>query len=249
MNSRRICHIVGLLATLALLSTSDIASAATVNIPPVEIYTLTHSYEEDPFEKEASGSDGVAFPCAGDCSGPGFTASIGTGDTIIARFEAPAGKKFVVTRSVAPQQSFILCALWFTGVGDQTSNFSLGIVTFENLTGTPPVSTFAQNGISDNGEAIKVREDFDVVGDFEFTAVTVEFVFANALPSTPRTYMPVGSVCVPSFFCGHSGPIGLPDVTLMSIEDIATCSDVDGDGVVGIGDFLQVLADWGTTCP
>ena len=249
MNSPRTCHGVGPLAALALLSTGGIASAATVNIPPVEVSTLHHVYILNPVFCEAFLKDGVQFPCApGDCSGPGFTASIGTGDTIIARFEAPAGKKFVVTHAAAGQQFLFVNANWFTGIGDAQSNFVTGIVTFENLSGTPPVSTFSQNGLSNNGENIRVVEQFDVVGDFEFTAMEVEFVIAHPLPSTPRTYLPVNSTSALSFGSSQSGT-ALPDVTLMTIMEIAPCpADIDGDGEVGIGDFLMVLGLWGP-CP
>ena len=251
MNSRRTCYRVGALATLALFSTGGIASAAIINIPPVEVSTLHHFFAADPFSCDTFGNDGVLFPCApGDCSGPGFTASIGTGDTIIARFEAPAGKKFLVTHAGAVQQSLIVNAKWIAA-GDTASNFVTGTVTFENLSGTPPISTFSQNGLSNNGEVIKVLEQFDVVGDFEFTAIEVEFVITHPVPSTPRTYMPVSSTSAPSFGSGFFGP-SICDVTVMTITEVSPplpCpADLDGDGTVGIVDFLTLLANWGP-CP
>ncbi len=267
-------------AILALVATGA-ASAVVINIPPVEISALEHQFFTDfPFPGQNLIRDAVTFPCAPTaCSGPGFTASIGTGDTVVARFEAPAGQKFVVTRHPsASLQSFIVRARWGTGVPDGGSNFVTGTVTFENLAGTPPVNTFSQDVLYDNGEQIVVHEDFDVVGDFEFTAVVVEFNVVHALPIIPRTYGSVFSASAPSFGSVAAGA-GLSDQVIMQLvvacpEDVngdnvtnvldlislllcfaqpavpgCEAQDVNGDNTVNVLDLIEVLLAFGTTCP
>ena len=237
----------GRTAVLAVILTGGTASAAIINIPPVEVVILQHDYFFDNIFQETIIRDAVQFPCDPcDCVGPGFTAAIANGDTIITRFEAPAGKKFVVTlNTTGANQFFVVVAFWHTGASDTGSNFVPGTVTFENFSGTLPVNTFTQNGAFDNGEAIKVIEQFSVNGSFEFTAMQVVFIVRPPLMPVKKTYMPVDSSSAPSFgssavLVGHA-----PDQTIMQIVSLTCPEDLDGDSMVGIIDFLMLLAAWG----
>ncbi|MBK7876612.1 MAG: hypothetical protein IPJ77_12845 [Planctomycetes bacterium] len=196
------------------------ALGQTVDVPPVVVSSLTHEhYLETTPPQQTVTRDMVSFPCAvGDCSGPGFTASIGQGSTVVVRFEAPAGQRFTVTRAPGGTQYFTTWAHWTTGTSDVNSNFATSVVTFEDLTGTAPLRTFDQSAVSNNGQVITCGQQFTVGGDFSFTAMNVEFTVNHVLPQVPRTYGVVNSTAANSF--GSSRFVGgvASDATLMRIE-------------------------------
>ena len=171
-------------------------------------------------------ADGVTFPCGsgiGTCSGPGFAATIETGETIAIRFEAPPNQRFHVTRHAdLPSQQFVVDAVWQTGVGDTISTSVYAPVVFEGLSGTPPVDSYNFAGVGNAGEAIRLIRHFEVVDDFTFEAATFTITPTNALPGVLKTYGSVGSFSEPSFYSGGSGNPGTPDAVLMSLESVAT---------------------------
>jgi hypothetical protein len=61
--------------------------------------------------------------------------------------------------------------------------------------------------------------------------------------------VPIPPPCPGDCQIDPDGVVGIPDFLAMLAQwgNPGPC-DLDGDGVVGIGDFLQLLADWGT-CP
>lgn len=224
---------------VAVLSLAPLTRAQTVFVPPVEILTLTHAHyvEPPPPTMLTITHDSVAFPCTGGaCNGPGFAASIGQGDTIVVRFEAPVGKQFVVTRAPGGTQSFIARAHWQTNVGDLASGGSIAAVTFENLTGTPPTLTYELNYVSDNGQVVKCWNDYTVSGNFSFTAMNVQFTVGQALVHQSRTYNPVDSNSSRAFGSVRVVNGTTNDATVMSIEPIPGSAFCFGDGT-------------GTTCP
>jgi hypothetical protein len=248
----------------ALISALSVfnASAETINIPPVEITSLSHFAWYNSLEDMGGVSDTVTFPSGpGTFSGPGFTAAIGNGDTVVARFEAPAGKAFVVTHHpTAPFNTFSFYAEWRTGEADWGSYSSVGTITFENLTGTAPTEVSKQFMVSDNGKAISLNAQFNVIGDFEFTAIKITFTVSQPLADISRTYLSVDSSSSPSFgtYAGTAvfgGPVA--DQTVMAILPIGprSCQDViqggyqlpldlNGDCHVDFADFAILASGW-----
>lgn len=247
------------ISIMAIALLANITWAETIDIPPVEISALDHTTYYESFIGVTYVRDTVTFPSGpGTFSGPGFSAAIGTGDTLIARFEAPAGQKFVITRHPdATSQLFFVNAYWSTGAGDSGSHFVTGAVTFENLVGTAPVNSYSQDGVFNTGQAIKVLERFDIVGDCEFTAIEIEFSVSHTLAKEMRTYGTVYSTSSPSFGTTAYRSGSLADQTVMAVMSLAptTCEeviqqgyrllqDLDGNCRVNLADFALFCSGW-----
>jgi hypothetical protein len=250
--------ILGILTSVTL---SFPVAAETIHLAPVEISALNHTFEpEGDIWNPSFVRDGVTFPSGpGSFSGPGFSASIGTGDNLIARFQAPVGKKFVITKhsDAAAQCGFHVVAYWTTGKSDGGSHFVTGSVTFENLSGAAPVNIISEDGAYDDGQAIHVWEDFNIVGDCEFTAIVVQFPVTHTLAKEWRTYSSVNSFAYPSFAAVAWKYGMLTDQTIMAIVDIgpATCAeviadgfrlamDLNGDCYVNLADLALLIDSW-----
>ncbi|MFN0007581.1 MAG: hypothetical protein ACKVXR_06700 [Planctomycetota bacterium] len=216
---------------LTLLSLGSVASAQTVYVPPVDISVLTHQHTHvGGSPPHTYTTDSVDFPCnPGACNGPGFTASIGTGDTIVLRFEAPAGTRFAVHRGPGSTQTLFARARWRTNTTDTNSNVATPSITFENLVGPPPVLALAQNYVSDDGQSVFSLNVFTVPSDFSFTALMVQFTVGHSLAPMSRSYGPVDFGSFGSFHDWYGG--GLPDLTVMSIEPISPGLFCSGDGM------------------
>jgi hypothetical protein len=209
-----------------MLILGSAAVAQTVHVPPVVVDTLTHGYIVG--GGQTVNRDMVQFPCAGgDCNGPGFTASIGQGTRVILRIEAPAGNKFVVTRAPGGMQYFSSWVYWQTNSSDSGSSNEAPTITFENLSGTPPTSTYSLNLVTDNGEAIISENDYTVGGDFSFTAMKVQFDVSQTVPPLSRTYHPVHSYSAPSFGSAHVVTGSGSDSIVMAIAPLAFSSLCD----------------------
>lgn len=211
------CRCVLALACSVVVTWSPTAGAETVSVPPVVISSLTHSFNG------TTTTDGVLFPCTGDtCSGPGFEASIGQNDTIAIRFEAPAGKRFVVIKQPGGTQEFFFHARWHTGAGGGSPGmFQTNTATFENLTGTPPTSISSQHTVFSNGSPIQCNGVFTVNDTFTFTAITLEFTVVQSVPDILRAYGEVFAPFTPAFGSTRVTDGSAPDATLMVIEDVA----------------------------
>ncbi len=233
---RRMAHrsILGIAAGLLLAAS---AGAATIVVPTVTITSLAHRSLVLPFQ-QLQISDGVDFPCGsggGSCSSAGFSASILHGDTIQARFEAPAGQRFHVFRAaVLSQQQFSVAASW-VAPSDGISTRVAPTVVYENLTGVAPTSSYTWSGVGDAGAAVAISWIGDVSADFTFTAISFSFPVNNTPPGALLAFPPVGSFASFSFTSGGSGFLGTPDATMMTLEPLAPeCSngiDDDGDGL------------------
>ncbi|MEZ6127918.1 MAG: hypothetical protein R3C59_04505 [Planctomycetaceae bacterium] len=204
------------------------------SVPPVVIEALVHQVHQvdDINHIPSFVSDTVTFPggglSSGTFSGPGFSANIGSGDTIKLRFEAPAGQKFVVHAPTdATDVTFFVNAFWQTTNGDQTSApLPVHSTTFENLVGVAPVNTYSLADVSDNGEAIILDEFYHVASEFSFTALQFEFVVLPGLIGADRTYSSVQSSSVPSFGTA-AGFDGAPiDQPIMSIVPVGNAPPV-----------------------
>lgn len=218
--------------TVAVLTLGSVARSQSVLVPPVDISSLTHEHTNTPGSPPLADTvDSVQFPCSGGaCNGTGFTASIGTGTTIVIRYEAPAGTRFTVTRAPGGTQSFFAYGKWQTGTGDVTSSFPTATITFENLVGAPPTLGTSLNYISDNGHILLSYNVYTVNGNFSFTALDVQFTVSNALVPASRTYNPVESTVTRSFGSWHQFLGSTSDSTVMSIEPIPGTGFCFGDG-------------------
>lgn len=216
----------------AVLSLASVVGAQSVHVPPVGISVLTHEHTFTPGSPPFTDTvDAVDFPCDGvACNGPGFTASIGTGDTIVIRFEAPTGRRFAVTRAPGGNQVFFASAHWQTDNGDATSNFATPTITFENFAGVAPTPGESLHYVSNNGEAVYSHNVYTVNGDFSFTALDVQFTVGHALSHTSRTYHPVDSSASPSFGSQHQFFGTASDTMVMAIEPIPGTGFCFGDG-------------------
>jgi ligand-binding SRPBCC domain-containing protein len=225
----------------------------TVEIAPVEIISLHHQHTYDSYEDKGTVRDSVTFPSGpGTFDGPGFTVSIAGTDTVVARFEAPEGNKFVLTpHPDVATNLFHFDAYWTTGVSDTGSNFPTGTVTFENLSGTAPSENWNQGMVSDNGETIRVSAQFNLTAPCEFTAVEIEFTLSQSLADTSRTYGTVNSYSAPSFGVysttgSNGGP--LDDQTLMSITSLYETVEIPPVEIISLyhNHYYDSMLDYGS---
>jgi hypothetical protein len=200
------------------------AYADTIQVPPVVISELNHEYYYNSWEDATSIYDGVTFlPGEGGFSGPGFTATIGQGDHVITRFEAPEGCKFVVIRHPdATQQDFHASAFWHTGLADISSHTETPTVTYENMTGPLPQTTYQWDCVYNAGQVVEVEEGTTIQGAFEFTAMQIEFTATYPLERLERIYGPVKSHAAPSYASTVYESGVIPDQTIMAIVPIGS---------------------------
>jgi hypothetical protein len=228
---RTLSHSVALLSVLLASS----AASAVVIIPPVEISGLVHRSVLDDLWRPSKRylGDGVGFPPSpkGTYSGPGFTASIQQGDTIVARFQAPSGYRFVVTPAIASLgNAFTFNASWKgAGSGPIRSAYPSTIL-FENLSGPAPTSTYDLAAVNDTGNWIYAYREFTFDAAFSFTAIQLSFTAAPTLPGLPITYGPVQSGSTWAFLASSAVDLDHYDQTIMSIEPVP----VPATGALGV---------------
>jgi hypothetical protein len=201
------------MSTAFMLSTSlgfhvDVASAARLDVPPVVISQLDHTAIYQPKDQSYTVRDFLQFPYAGPPPSTGYTSSgfsINPAgyDHVRVRFEAAPGLKFVV-HALQPGEIFSFQAFWQElDLGDYNDYAQTGTLTFENGAGAvPTVQTYNYDSISDLAVAIIVSHQIPVNGDFEFTAIQIDFPAGHILPSAIRSFSPVQSNSAPSFSAG-----------------------------------------------
>ena len=113
-----------------------------------------------------------------------------------------------------------------SGYADNSGLSTPGAVTFENSAGAiPTVYPESYERVTDQGEAIVVGHSFTTTGEFEFTAVQIDFPIGHAVPSVLRSYGSAHSQAAPSF--GAYGLSGVPDahpMELVPTSPVATLS-------------------------
>lgn len=176
------------------------ASAATVNVPPVVVTSLNHVRQVTSSPVQTILRDSVFIPTGGGTySGPGFSAAIGTGDTIVVRLEAPAGQAFNITPGPGASGTYFGFYLyWHTAMSDSSSSIPTPTVTFENFQGAAMTNTYTLSYVASAGQAIVVNLQYDVNAACSFSAVQISFPVTHALASTPRTYGPVQTFSSPA---------------------------------------------------
>lgn len=198
-----------ILAAPTLCFSTHPSAAATVNVPPVTITQLSHSLSDGHV------FDAITIPGPGHTSG-GFTAAISAGDVVTIRFQAPAGKKFVVHAPAGVSTEYFFFNTYWSAGGDVTS-VAPHTVAFENFHGIAPTETYSRFALGDNGAFVQAWRDYVVNGPFEFTAIQVNMTASQPLIPMSRTFSDVRSFSEPSW--GASAWSG-PDTSLMEIVDV-----------------------------
>ena len=221
MSSRSLMVAAELVLALAVLWVPS-PFAAVIVVPPVTITQLSHSVDS------GWASDGVVFPDASVAS-DGFSASIATGDTLRLRFQAPAGKKFVVHGGHGQPglpEEFIVDARWSAAPGLVLQN-SPHTLAFANLEGQAPTLGNYLSAVALGGSNLYAVFNFRVETDFQFTALDISIVVANSLTPTLQLYS------------GVQGRAGTGWVTRAPTPD-ATLMEIVDEGVVS-----TTTASWG----
>jgi hypothetical protein len=163
-------------------------TAATLALPDSTISGLTHT-----FGHYGGGgpstliTDGAK---SGQFTQPNFTAMLTGSETVIMRFEAPAGQKFVIHAAPSGFDSISLSlgGRWWGGTFDATQNPIATSFAFENLVGATPVQTHSFDMLGSGGRLVWFSDVFTVSPGMEFTAVelTATYAFSVLNPSTQR---------------------------------------------------------------
>lgn len=166
-------------------------SAATFELPDATISGLTHT-----FGHFAPGGPTTQITDMADTrqfTQPGFSTTLTGSETLVLRFEAPVGQKFVIH---APPSGFgnvslALMGQWWGASSDTTENPVAKSFTFENLVGTAPLRTYSYDIMGSSGSLISFTDIFTVAPGTEFTAVelSASYAFNIANPST-TTFSP-----------------------------------------------------------
>jgi hypothetical protein len=193
----------------------------TITVPPVVISALHHHYNDDPFFGFTQISDTVTFPSGpGTFSGPGFSASLAGGDTVVVRFSAPPGKQFVVRHIPEAMGGvfFLAHANWQTVPDFNGAPPVPNSVTFENLVGAAPANTHSFTAVSGNGQSLFAEQQFRASSEFSFTALRVEFRVPVEVAEALRTYGAVNAFGSPSFGARADVNGSFADQPVMTIE-------------------------------
>jgi hypothetical protein len=195
-------------------------TAATLALPDSTIFGLTHTF----------GHYGAGGPAtlikdgagAGQFTQPNFTTMLTGSETVVMRFEAPAGEKFVIHAPPSGYDgiSLSLVGSWWVGSGDGLLNPIATSFAFENLVGSTPVHTYSFDTLGAGGRVISFSDAFTISPAIEFTAVELRatYAFSIANPST-HLYVPVPDsfkfVCAATSYTQILG-----DGTLMTLETV-----------------------------
>jgi hypothetical protein len=212
----KVLLVVASIATARLMCVPGSARAATVVVPPVTITQLTQVVHP-PYVDDVVSFGGT--PEVGYTS-DGFTATIATGDTVVIRFQATPGKKFVVHSGYSTPgipEKFHCWAYWQAG-GGSSSLQAPYVETFEDFAGTMPPKSYELTDFSYGATVVEIMHDYLVIGDFEFTALQFKMVVNVPGASGPLTYSSVRSGSGSSF--GTNGA-GDASATMMEIVDTA----------------------------
>jgi hypothetical protein len=225
--SMRVACMRGAFVVGPLLAASiAVASAARLDVPPVVISSLDHTaYFQGPQYQVA---DGVRFPGAFNpstgYSSSGFSANLAAYDQVRVRFQAAPGMKFLIHSFAS---AFNFEAYWpKASFANNTGLSAPGTVTFENPAGAMPTPyPESYDKVTDQGEAIVVGHSYHVTGEFEFTAVQIDFPIGHAVPSILRSYDSVHTNWDPSFSAsGVSGSLDAHPMELVPTAPVANVS-------------------------
>lgn len=171
-------------------------SADVIQVPPVTIHAINSVRDYDDVGNFTMFQHRVRIPsdAASYSGGNGFTASVGTGDTVVVRVQAPPGHKFRIKHEpLSVIQVFQVSMYWQTGASDTFTSTPSIAVEFVDGAGAAPVAFDLLGVVSDNAEFLGALGQFTVVGDFTFSAFEMRLTLTHSLSPLPRTYLPVTS--------------------------------------------------------
>ena len=193
-------------------------TAGTLALPDTTIFGLTHT-----FGHYAPGGPATLITdatTAGQFTQPNFTTMLTGSETVIMRFEAPAGQKFVIHTAPSGFDSISLNlgGRWWGGPSDGLQNPIATSFAFENLVGSTPVRTYSFDILGSGGRLVSFSDTFTVSPGMEFTAVELQATYALSIPS-PSTY-----TFVPDLFTFGCGATSYTQIlgggTLMTLETV-----------------------------
>jgi hypothetical protein len=195
-------------------------TAATLALPDSTISGLTHT-----FGHYAPGGWATLItdaPKVGQFTQPNFTTMLTGSETVIMRFEAPVGQKFVIHAAPTGFDSISLRLVgsWWVGSADGLLDPIATSFAFENLVGSTPVQMPSSDTLGGGGRVISFSDTFTVSPEIEFTAVELRatYAFSIANPST-HLYVPVPDSF--KFECAAASYTQiLGDGTLMTLETV-----------------------------
>jgi hypothetical protein len=195
---------------------SVMQGAATLVTPTVEVSAMGHLYYSIGPPEMWVINDGADYgPGLGSYNQPSFSANLSAVNEVVTRVEAPPGMKFVFRMpSDASYVVFIANSQWLSA-GDSGATKYTPTFTWEGLVGPAPTLDWDWNTVGSAGNWVSTWNQFIPVGDFEFTALQVEFSFTHAVPDALKTYDPYRF----QLLGAAMGP-DLPDQTILSIEQI-----------------------------
>lgn len=225
-------------------------SAETVSIPNVTISQLAHTFFFDSVLNKFRSTDFVDFPNGpGSFTSPGFTASVGQGDSVTARFQAPPGHRFKVVRPAQAETLRLTAEAFFSAFSGQPTTVVPISAVFHGLTGPQPNLMNNDSRITSDGRRFEFDVLFDVPADCAFQALELRFDVQQPIPHLSRTYSGAQSFSSPSFGTIALGS-SLTDSIVMSIVPVPVCQgDINADGATNTLDLTVFLGNFGTTVP
>ena len=210
-----------------------VQGAATLVTPTVEVSAMEHLYYFAVPEMWVINDGAGSTWGLGSYNQPSFSANLSAVNEVVTRVEAPPGMKFVFRMpSDAIWVRLMAGSQWMSAVGDTSSITDTPTITWEGLVGSAPTLDWDWNSVANAGNWVLARNHFIPVGDFEFTALQVEFSFTHAVPDALKTYDPFKFQLL-----GTAMGANLPDQTILSIEQIPAPGAVVlagiGTGLVG----------------
>ena len=199
--------------------------------------------------EEASAVDPFENP-EGYTGGEAFTASIGTGDTVVLRLQAPTGHQFRIRHRSPHNYQLLMFSFYHQSSGSAQFGSPHGSsIRFENGVGTAPVPVFALTHLSEAGNFLGVDAEYNVVGDFTFTAFEARITVTAPLVPEPRNYFSVNTAA--NFLIGvianTPGNVVLPDV--LSIEpQVGACCIGGACTIVAYTDCTGEFLGANTVC-
>ncbi|HQY87300.1 MAG TPA: PEP-CTERM sorting domain-containing protein [Tepidisphaeraceae bacterium] len=216
----------------SVMACASIGSAATVNLPDIQIDSLGHQYFYDMW-MGSNAIDGVAIPSGlGTYTTTPFFGHAENGDTISQRVVAPSGSQFSVTRDPAFNSQMFMFSIYWIANSDATSTSAMPTVTFENLVGSAPVISYTFTGVGDVGHVIHAQLQATVSSDFSFTGLAMTYPVNNSPTAGDQTFT-IGSSSSVSFGVIGNGD-GDVDATLMSLTAVPEPTSLGLLGAIGM---------------
>ncbi|MBX3403198.1 MAG: hypothetical protein KF699_07285 [Phycisphaeraceae bacterium] len=205
---------------IAALGAAGLARADVVKIPPVTVTSVETNRAFDPNVNRTSEGTGVNRDDAlGTYTGGGpFVATIGTGDTVVLRVQAPSGHQFRIRHRSPHLIQFLQISLEHVSPGGGGNLVHDAQVVFENGAGSTPVANYVDTIFWHDAARVGVDAEYAIVGDFTFTAYEVRMSTAAPISAQARNYGEVNTNSYYLFGVFFEGPGDVMLPAALSIE-------------------------------